>query len=247
MQDERHRRHSPRPLCKHLTRFNDLIRLAVQTLLLIMYGQYIGNRTNIFYWHKETNLDEQFIYGIPLTMKGCFYFFTFNGFCLMAYISHIRAAFSDPGRIPEGMNPPFQSEHMEMKNCEKCLGKETWKPMRAHHCRECGFCVFKMDHHCPWVNNCVGHRNMKYFLQFVLYIMLASAELSLLCVMSFYNLLTAQNTRMHMNHGNYPYAFIGSILAFVEGLLFAYFTFDLLSEQITSIDDNQSYVDDLKK
>ena len=29
--------------------------------------------------------------------------------------------------------------------------------------------------------------------------------------------------------------------------MFAYFTFDLLSEQITSIDDNQSYVDDLKK
>lgn len=46
---------------------------------------------------------------------------------------------------------------------------------------------------------------------------------------------------------NYPYAFIGSILAFVEGCLFAYFTFDLLQEQITSIDDNQSYVDDLKK
>lgn len=50
-----------------------------------------------------------------------------------------------------------------------------------------------------------------------------------------------------MNHSNYPYAFIGSILAFVEGLLFAYFTFDLLSEQITSIDDNQSYIDDMKK
>jgi hypothetical protein len=33
----------------------------------------------------------------------------------------------------------------------------------------------------------------------------------------------------------------------VEGLLFAYFTFDLLSEQITSIDDNQSYIDDMKK
>jgi len=79
---------------------------------------------------------------------------------------------------------------------------------------------------------------MKYFLQFVLYIMLASAMLSLLCILSFYNLLTSSNTRTHMNHGNYPYAFIGSILAFVEGLLFAYFTFDLLSEQITSIDDN---------
>jgi len=156
----------------------------------------------------------------------------------MAYISHLRAAFADPGRIPEGMTPPFQSEHMEMKNCEKCIGKETWKPMRAHHCSECGFCVFKMDHHCPWINNCVGQRNMKYFLQFVFYIMLSSAMLCILCVLSFYNLLTSKNTKFHMNHGNYPYAFICSILAFVEGLLFAYFTFDLLSEQITSIDDN---------
>ena len=174
--------------------------LAHFTLLLIVYGQYIGNRTNIFYWHKETLINEQFIQGIPLTMKGFFYFITFNGFCLMAYLSHLRAAFTDPGRIPEGMVAPFQSEYGENKNCEKCVGKETWKPMRAHHCSECGFCVFKMDHHCPWINNCVGQRNMKYFLQFVFYIMLASAMLSLLCVLSFYNLLTSQNTRLHMNH-----------------------------------------------
>lgn len=88
---------------------------------------------------------------------------------------------------------------------------------------------------------------MKYFLQFVLYICIASAILSLTMFLSFYNLLSAHNTRQHMTNPRYPYAFIGSILAFVEGLLFAYFTFDLLSEQITSIDDNQSYVDDLKK
>ena len=79
---------------------------------------------------------------------------------------------------------------------------------------------------------------MKYFLQFVLYIMLSSAMLCILCVLSFYNLLTSKNTRVHMNNSNYPYAFIGSILAFVEGLLFAYFTFDLMSEQINSIEDN---------
>lgn len=65
--------------------------------------------------------------------------------------------------------------------------------------------------------------------------------------LSFYNLLTARNTRHHMQSPWYPYVFICSILAFVEGLLFAYFTYDLLSEQMTSIDDNQSYIDDLKK
>ena len=57
---------------------------------------------------------------------------------------------------------------MEIKNCEKCTGKETWKPQRAHHCRECGFCIFKMDHHCPWVNNCVGINNHLYFMLFLL-------------------------------------------------------------------------------
>ena len=165
----------------------------------------------------------------------------------MAIISFLRASMSDPGQIKPGFEAPFQSEYMEMKNCEKCKNKETWKPVRAHHCRECGFCVFKMDHHCPWINNCVGHRNMKYFLQFLVYICISSAILSLTMFLSFYNLLTAHNTRIHMTQKMYPYAFIGSILAFVEGLLFAYFTFDILSEQITSIDDNQSYVDDLKK
>uniref|UniRef100_A0A1B6D9K9 Palmitoyltransferase n=1 Tax=Clastoptera arizonana TaxID=38151 RepID=A0A1B6D9K9_9HEMI len=53
-----------------------------------------------------------------------------------------------------------------LRYCEKC---KHIKPDRAHHCSVCGVCVLKMDHHCPWVNNCVNFYNYKYFILFLGY------------------------------------------------------------------------------
>lgn len=53
---------------------------------------------------------------------------------------------------------------IERSWCSRCDG---WRPPRAHHCSVCNQCVLKMDHHCPWVANCVGFANYKFFLQFV--------------------------------------------------------------------------------
>lgn len=50
--------------------------------------------------------------------------------------------------------------------CEKC---RIVKPDRAHHCSVCGVCVLKMDHHCPWINNCVSFTNYKFFVLFLGY------------------------------------------------------------------------------
>lgn len=52
----------------------------------------------------------------------------------------------------------------EPRFCTKCSYE---KPDRSHHCRICGECVLKMDHHCPWINGCVGFRNQKHFVLFI--------------------------------------------------------------------------------
>ncbi|KAJ3372640.1 hypothetical protein GGF31_001662 [Allomyces arbusculus] len=54
-----------------------------------------------------------------------------------------------------------------MRVCLKCSSP---KPERCHHCSICDRCVLKMDHHCPWLNNCVGHYNHRYFVVFLVYL-----------------------------------------------------------------------------
>ena len=54
----------------------------------------------------------------------------------------------------------------EKRYCKKC---QALKPDRAHHCSTCQRCVLKMDHHCPWLATCVGLKNYKAFLLFLVY------------------------------------------------------------------------------
>jgi hypothetical protein len=42
-------------------------------------------------------------------------------------------------------------------------------------------------------------------------------------------------------------AFVMCVLAFIEGILFTFFCFELVQEQFESIADNQTYVDDMKE
>ncbi|XP_030254293.1 palmitoyltransferase ZDHHC23-B [Sparus aurata] len=48
------------------------------------------------------------------------------------------------------------------------------RPPRAGHCRICGVCVLRLDHHCVWINSCVGQANHRSFLVTLVLFLLTS-------------------------------------------------------------------------
>jgi len=87
------------------------------------------------------------------------------------------ACTTQPGS-PATEPPPPPHHHLIQRHCPKCLKRgitPPLKPERAHHCRHCGQCQLKYDHHCPWINQCVGLRNERFFLLFLFYLSISCA------------------------------------------------------------------------
>ena len=71
------------------------------------------------------------------------------------------------------MNSIKNEYKVKLKRCFQCY---VVRPPRGHHCSFCKGCVMKMDHHCPWVHNCIGQFTQKFFILFCFYSFLACFE-----------------------------------------------------------------------
>jgi hypothetical protein len=69
-------------------------------------------------------------------------------------------------RLPLPLEPYEVKKSGDRRHCKWC---SKYKPDRCHHCRVCRTCILKMDHHCPWIYNCVGFCNYKYFFLLIMY------------------------------------------------------------------------------
>ncbi|KAI4301857.1 hypothetical protein L6164_035095 [Bauhinia variegata] len=82
----------------------------------------------------------------------------------------LLTSFSDPGTVKaENVSQylsayPYDNIIYTEKECSTC---KIPKPARSKHCSICDCCVARFDHHCGWMNNCIGERNTRYFIAFL--------------------------------------------------------------------------------
>jgi palmitoyltransferase len=59
---------------------------------------------------------------------------------------------------------PFPEDDYEFF-CDRC---DTHVSDQSKHCRRCNRCTLRFDHHCIWLNNCIGSSNYSVFLALII-------------------------------------------------------------------------------
>ncbi|CAG04231.1 unnamed protein product, partial [Tetraodon nigroviridis] len=92
----------------------------------------------------------------------------------------VRGDGADGARQDAARATPTGTSEQEDEGPEEG-GRRNWcaacrvpRPPRAGHCRICGVCVLRLDHHCVWINSCVGQANHRSFLLTLLLFLLTS-------------------------------------------------------------------------
>lgn len=207
---------------------------------------------------------------------GATHIVVLNTLFMLVVIAHARTMFTDPGIVPisknshaknrrpnsrhEGTDSEDSDSEREMMMLRRdndrlgeewsvCTRCETFRPPRAHHCRICKRCIRKMDHHCPWVNNCVGEYNQKFFLQFLFYVALSSTYSLLTIVLSWaYHNEYGTTGAKGPNGPNVHHAkVLHTIVISIESALFGMFVIAVSCDQLQAIWNDETAVEAVQR
>ena len=89
------------------------------------------------------------------------------GLGVASFFMWIFTAFTAPGFIKKPKNIDFLKLMQLIDPVQLCPDCEIVRTPRSRHCGTCNQCVERFDHHCPWINNCIGINNHKYFMAFI--------------------------------------------------------------------------------
>ncbi|XP_014247534.1 palmitoyltransferase ZDHHC7-like [Cimex lectularius] len=179
-----------------------------------------------------------------------FHVVLFNTVIFMVSFCHLRAMCSDPGAVPlpqsrmdfSDIHSGSESTLIQNEDWTVCTRCETYRPPRAHHCRICKRCIKRMDHHCPWINNCVGEKNQKYFIQFLICVGILSAYAFLLVIASWIRACPECSNEITIKQSR----IVHCIILVMESSLFGIFVLAILYDQLEAITNDETTIEQLQ-
>lgn len=122
--------------------------------------------------------------------------------------------------------------------CETC---QIVRDVRVFHCNRCNRCILRHDHHCEFVNNCVGKYNHCKFLKFIISAALHSTFIAVYCLLYMIRQFDSDETVLKEP------AHIISIVIFVIAILISLSMVFFVFQHIVLISSNVTTSESIRK
>ena len=137
----------------------------------------------------------------------------------------------------------------EYKICDTCY---IVRPLRSTHCGICDNCIYRFDHHCPWIGTCVGKRNYPYFFFFFFLLNLFQVYTAAVCIAHIViKILDIKNNIISDTKKKKDSILVGSVIMslylIIYVLLTMIFTTGLLFYHIRIVKNDMTTKEELKK